>query len=374
MRPRSSLHSILCLLALAVGACEAPSGPPEAKAPASRAPALSSGVSSSTGVPVSVLGSLNDDGDPISYATGINRHGDIVGFSGTFGTPFEAFLWTPDEGMIGLGTFGGNFSRAEAINAAGTVVGSATDATGSGRPFRWTRDEGLVDLSSTLAPGASIADINDDGNLVGLHGRQGFFWSETTGLVRIGTLGGSFSTATALNNHDEVTGYSWTAGGETHAFVWSLDDGMRDLGTLPGGGSSQAEDINDRGVVAGWSSSGDGVEHAVIWSASGAIEDLGTLVGFDTHAMAINDRGNVVGWGVLDADRLGVHPFVWSRGQGMRDLGTLAPAWRDHFADAWPEDLNDRGQAAGVSSGSPSSGWIQRALMWNVNQRPGGGR
>ncbi len=66
-----------------------------------------------------------------------------------------------------------------------------------------------------------------------------------------------------------------------------------DLGTL-GGSRSGATGINDRGQVVGMSETASGAEHAVLWE-QGTMTDLGTLGGNWSRAYGINDRGQVVG-------------------------------------------------------------------------------
>src|SRR5437667_4373617 len=61
-------------------------------------------------------------------------------------------------------------------------------------------------------------------------------------IIDLGTLGGTYSAAQAINNRE-----SSTASGELHAFLWH-DGTMVDLGTL-GGTSSTARGINERGQV-----------------------------------------------------------------------------------------------------------------------------
>ena len=71
--------------------------------------------------------------------------------------------------------------------------------------------------------------------------------------VDLGTLGGTFSGASALNVRGQVVGVSATAAGELHAFSWTKRGGMTDLGTL-GGADSNAGAVNVRGQVVGISS------------------------------------------------------------------------------------------------------------------------
>src|ERR1700710_2412041 len=80
--------------------------------------------------------------------------------------------------------------------------------------------------------------------------QHAFFWSSSTGMVDLGTLGGANSLALGINNSGEVVGYSFLADNVTkHAFTWTAATGMVDIGTLPGGGAIEAEAVNDAGDV-----------------------------------------------------------------------------------------------------------------------------
>ena len=72
--------------------------------------------------------------------------------------------------------------------------------------------------------------------------------------VELGTLGGNISYANAINSSGVVVGSAVTAAGQTHAFRWTIDGGMVDLGVLPGDDGSTAWDIDDHGVILGTSS------------------------------------------------------------------------------------------------------------------------
>jgi probable HAF family extracellular repeat protein len=89
----------------------------------------------------------------------------------------------------------------------------------------------------------------------------------------IGTLGGEFGYANAINDRGEVVGDSTTLEGpyQASAFHWTEKGGMKDLGPLDdatiGDGSTgvSALGINQRGEVVGVSGVPTGEEHAVSW-------------------------------------------------------------------------------------------------------------
>lgn len=76
----------------------------------------------------------------------------------------------------------------------------------------------------------------------------------------------------AVNDHGQVVGRNTTDLGEMHAFLWTAEEGMVDLGTLPGADLvSDAWGINDLGQVVGRSQAfpyPSGGEPACLWSRS----------------------------------------------------------------------------------------------------------
>ena len=53
-------------------------------------------------------------------------------------------------------------------------------------------------------------------------------------MVDLGTLGGAYSQAVAVNDNGQVVGSSRLAERRAHAFSWTAAGGMVDLGTLGG--------------------------------------------------------------------------------------------------------------------------------------------
>ena len=114
--------------------------------------------------------------------------------------------------------------------------------------------------------------------------------------IDLGTFGGTFSRAIAINDAGQVVGYSQLREDRaTHVFSWTAVGGMRDLGTL-GGSFSTADAVSDSGQVVGQSSVIDeAVYHAFSWTEAGGMVDLGSLGGFASAAAAVNGAGQVVG-------------------------------------------------------------------------------
>jgi probable HAF family extracellular repeat protein len=242
------------------------------------------------------LGTL---GGPSSQASAINGRGQVIGFSSGPAGANRAFLWT-DGAMQDLGTLGGAMSVADAVNDAGEVAGRSTTATGAWHAFVWRKG-----VMHDLGPAVPFS-----------------------------------SAPVRLNNAGQA---AWTApvdsAGHTHAFVWSGDDGPRDLGTL-GGTSSAVAAINDLGQVAGLADPGDQTSARVFLWTRGTMQDLGNRGGL-ARVTGLNRRGQVTGTTLVLGAEPQEHAWIWD-GQRMLDLGVLPG---DDHSDAVA--INDAGQIAG---------------------------
>jgi len=130
---------------------------------------------------------------------------------------------------------------------------------------------------------------------------RGLIWNTSGGVVQLGTLGGSSSQATGVNNSGEVAGFASLASGYQHAFS-TLGGSMIDLGTL--GGSSYAYGINDSGEIVGYSYLADGDQHAFLY-LDGSMLDLNSLLPANSgwvleEAFGINASGQITGMGLYD--------------------------------------------------------------------------
>jgi probable HAF family extracellular repeat protein len=181
--------------------------------------------------------------------------------------------------------------------------------------------------------------VNDQGQAVGSTGTcastivppfaagpRAVMWDIDGSVHDLGNLGGTANpgvlgvgnVAFAINNQSQVTGVSVLPDEvNTHAFLWTLASGMRDLGTLPGDNISAGLGINNAGDIVGASIAGpdpvSGVPKAVLWH-NGVVTDLNTVVPADTAlflltAFMVNDVGQVAGFG-LDLKTFEVHGFL----------------------------------------------------------------
>mgnify|MGYP003592728695 CR=1 FL=1 len=188
--------------------------------------------------------------------------------------------------------------------------------------------------------------VNDTGQIVGYafndsdKSRHAFITgSGGVGLTDLGTLGGTESYASGINNVGQVTGAFRTADEEWHAFITGPNGaGMTDLGNL-GGYAVVPSAINNSGQVVGVVETGLGSSGFMTGANGQGITYLGSLI----YAEGINDSGQVAGTFLT--------PESWFRafitgpnGEGMIDLGTLGGL--ESFANA----LNNSGQVIGQSN------------------------
>lgn len=208
-----------------------------------------------------------------------------------------------------------------------------------------------VDLGGERSGLSAALDINNAGHVVGWRAggvvERAFLWTPDAGMVDLGGLDGQgrLSHAIAINDAGAVVGDSLTVGGSVHAFLWTASTGMLDLGTL-GGDFSAAHDINASGHVVGTSTLPSGETRAFLWTPERGMVDLGTLGGPASRAYGINDAGDIVGDSYVSPFSMDeIHAFHWRDG-GMRDLGTLGPA----FGYSTASSVNNAAHVVGNSS------------------------
>jgi probable HAF family extracellular repeat protein len=305
---------------------------------------------------------LGTAGGTYTIATAIGDADQVAGWSAIAGdTAQHAFLWQRGT-MSDLGTLGGTNSSAQGVNRVSQVVGwSQTAGDAATHAFLWQHGR-LADLNNLVAADSGwllvvATAINDAGQIVGWglhHGQpRAFLWQRGV-IADLGTLGGTSSSATAINSVGQVVGLSATVGDAAyHAFLW--DNGtMTDLGTLnPDGGDSYALAINNFGQVVGASAAAvfvddfgmtDGL-HAFFWQ-NGQMSDLhGAFASYgiarESWPVGINDAGQIVGF---STDYMTYRPMLLPI-----DLNTVIPAQSGWWLDG-ATAINNAGQIVGSGS------------------------
>src|SRR5439155_24559439 len=128
-------------------------------------------------------------------------------------------------------------ASAEDMEGVGDIVGGGDPGFGDFHACRLS--EGTrVDLGTRGGNEREARAVNRPGQAVG-HSRvagasakRAFFIPEPGRMVDLGTLGGATSIAHDVNDRAEVVGFAETPGGQPRAFLWTVGEGMRDLGTL----------------------------------------------------------------------------------------------------------------------------------------------
>jgi uncharacterized membrane protein len=245
--------------------------------------------------PLPTLGGTN------GFATGTNNLGQTVGWAentvhdSTCVLPqvlqFKPVVWGPRRDEIrALPLIGSDGSgAATALNDRGQIVGISGDcykavgATSARHAVLW--EDGVAnEIRNPYGAEAPYWNtpmmINEHGDVVGFAGvpndpagdfTLAFRWSKRDGWEWVPLLAGEVSgTASSINNHGVIVGYSNDALGNEHPWVridgktWNLND-LIEPGSGLTGPIFLAFDINDRGEISGTSTTGQAFIAYPVW-------------------------------------------------------------------------------------------------------------
>jgi probable HAF family extracellular repeat protein len=312
---------------------------------------------------VTDLGAVGPNGQPFA----ITNNGLIAGTATVGGGVLNSVLWYKGlRGDIGQPGLGGQNSVAYSANEMGQAVGAAQTSTvdPNGEDFCGFKALGLPSKGTTCLP---------------------FLWQYAV-TIPLPTLGGSNGTAYQVNRRGTVAGFAEnTAKDPTcpapqkvqfRPVIWENGE-IQELPIAPKNFEGVAKAVNDNGQVVGGSGicaalnpiTGISLQplHALLWEP-GTVTDLGSLggtgQGFGILAYNINNQGQVIGYSDLKGNA-NFHSFLWTRGKGMQDLGTLTGD-----ANSVAIGLNDAGDVVGVSVDAmfnPHAYLWQNGTMTNLN-------
>src|SRR5260370_7282055 len=234
-------------------------------------------------------------------APGLNSKGDVVVWRQSESLSFATVLWTGGRPKTLETPAGYRNSFAYSVNDNGNAAGWANTTLNPSHSF-------------SSVPAVILSDHGD---------------------TDLGTLGGRWSRAYGINNHDVMVGVSELANKQQRAFQYTKGK-MSELAPLAGGKTSIAFAINDAGVVVGGAElpqpdSGKMVIHAVRWR-DGVPEDLGALSAKgDRLDYAVNSHNGVVGKANVGQEEIA---FLYRSGH----MTSLGPRGGRAFG------INDQGQ------------------------------
>lgn len=326
-------------------------------------------------------------GDVGSSATAISANGQVVVGVAHGEKGQEAFYWTAQDGMVGLGHVRtvDDFSRAWGVSADGSVI----VGDGNVRPFVWTKKEGMLALDTLGYPGSrhSAVAVSDDGRVVIGTSKnsdkmlESFVWKESEGMTGLGYLPGEGKNTLVTDlSADGRLAVGW---GQTNkrGDVWQpfvqklgVDAEPRPLGsTEEFGPQARAMGVSGDGeVVVGFMGGVKGFEAFSFRSSGHQLRALGDLPGgrYSSGAHAASADGRViVGVG---SDAQGNVAVVWLGDERIQSIAEILKA-RGVDLDGWQlheaSDVSADGKAVvgyGTNPEGQREAWIA-TLDWPLD-------
>ena len=251
------------------------------------------------------LTSLYGLGDTSLYDTRLNNRGQLWGTFDRQGRSAAVIANPPWEGKA-TGPLVLDGVRLAAVNDMGIAAGTRTQDKQSKAVI--INGGYVLDLPLKADWSRAVA-LNTRGQFVGVMsnaGRTSSFVYTNGGVEDIGNLGEGPSTATAISEGGDITGFA-PFKQQMHAFLarrgssgkWA----MKDLGLLPGFDSMRPTAINAAGIVVGVASGKSGTT-AFLYSPQIGLVDMNQLIvkaGMQlSEAVMINDANQILANGTMN--------------------------------------------------------------------------
>ncbi|MDZ4753150.1 MAG: hypothetical protein SGJ11_01470 [Phycisphaerae bacterium] len=308
---------------------------------------------------------------PTAFGLDINDAGDVAGYVYVCGKD-KAFVWlagSPTPELLSMPPLTVS-SRATGINNTGQIVGTFVKANQPHRGF--AIQDGVFTDMGTMPGGnwSETFDNNDSGQAVGFWGNVisgpglvAMRW-QTGSMQSLGRLFAEPNTqAEGINNDGVMTGFVSQQNYAVDGRAFILNG--KKVVTLPaveGGYTSFGRAINNLGQVAGWGHADCDPPQKDCISRRGFFWNGTQMVAMepdpalpDTYAHALNDSGAVVGYMANGNTHRG---FVWEDGQ----LNSLTEcAGLDGIVSAIPYayGINASGQITGMLGSTAGFGVVR---------------
>ena len=280
-----------------------------------------------------------------AQAAGMNSSGKVAASVGFV----PALL---DHGAITM--LGSDSGNAVAVNGKSSATGTSY-AGGLVRAFLW-KSNAMKEISPLFADGDPTHGVAINSNADVLCVEYGasqdytFILSDGKKTQVTGPAGYGYVVGAAMNDSGDVAGAATPPNKLAHAFV-RIAKHSTDLGAFGTGATySAATAININDVVAGDSASVPGNTADVTafrWS-NNVMTNLGALApSTRSHALAIDNKGNVVGYSYADVHNSVQHAFSYD-GTKMADLNKRLDASSAAWVLQTATGIDDAGAITGM--------------------------
>ena len=281
------------------------------------------GGAASAGAPPSVPGANNYrvlplTPEPFRQSAEINASGQVAFIDTRNGAARARFY--DGRRFIDLGSLGGTGLTVVAVNDRGQAVFNVNRRAGTRAVFY--DGHRLLDIGTLGGSDARAAGLNALGQVAGISGSHVFRWSQPTGMADLGIPGLGNAVVLGINARGDIFGlanYAVASSSVSHGFFWRAGTGFVDVSIA--GETTYPEAMNDAGTIVGYGGPGSYEVLGFRWTKSGGTETMGTMPHEFTWATNINRAGQVVGATPFFA-QTEPHPFLWTPGRGLLDLGT----------------------------------------------------
>lgn len=246
--------------------------------------------------------------------------------------------------------------RAISLSADGKTVTGDYMSNGKREGFVWTQAGGFKPISSlggdyggTYGTAVSANGSAATGYIAKFsYMSEPLYWSEATGTIVLGTLGGNQARGVAISGDGTtIVGQAQDGAQTNRAFVWNTQSPpstITNIDTLYLSSSASLVSYDGQ-VVAGAGASLSGHSRVFRWT-NGQMTDIGSLGGDDTYVNAMSDDGNfLVGHSNIGGNTR--HAYLYdAAATSMIDLGTLLAGTYSSAYDVTPDGSVVVGTAA----------------------------